>query len=121
MPSTRRRPPNIFAKLFGWKIQHMAHIDYWLIDTSEGDEPGINGGIVKRMGAEAGGRTSGQCVRLYGQTCRQSIPIFARAQKLGRQRGAAEDGDPRRRLRGLLQGSRRQTSSVCIRRDPNAK
>jgi predicted enzyme related to lactoylglutathione lyase len=25
-----------YRELFGWKMQHLAHIDYWLIDTSEG-------------------------------------------------------------------------------------
>jgi len=34
-----------YAKLFGWKIQHIPEINYRLVDT--GGEGGINGGIVK--------------------------------------------------------------------------
>ena len=25
-----------YGNLFGWKMQHLAHIDYWLIDTADG-------------------------------------------------------------------------------------
>ncbi len=71
-----------YRELFGWKMQHMPHIDYWLIDTSHEDEPGINGGIVKRMGAKP---VDGQAVNAF--VCTVTVPsvdsYFARAQKLG--------------------------------------
>ena len=35
-----------YAKLFGWKINHMPDLDYRLVDT-EGGGMGINGGILK--------------------------------------------------------------------------
>ena len=71
-----------YGELFGWKMQHMAHIDYWLIDSSHENEPGINGGIVKRMGAKP---VEGQAVNAF--VCTVTVPsvdsYFARAQKLG--------------------------------------
>ena len=71
-----------YRELFGWKMQHMPHINYWLIDTSHENEPGINGGIVKRMGAKP---ADGQAVNAF--VCTATVPsvdsYFARAQKLG--------------------------------------
>jgi predicted enzyme related to lactoylglutathione lyase len=34
-----------YEKIFGWKIQHMAEMDYRLVET--GGAGGINGGILK--------------------------------------------------------------------------
>ena len=71
-----------YSELFGWKMQHMAQIDYWLIDTAHENEPGINGGIVKRMGPKP---ADGQAVNAF--VCTVNVPsvdsYFARAQKLG--------------------------------------
>ena len=71
-----------YGSLFGWKMQHLAHIDYWLIDTSDGNEPGINGGIVKRVGPKP---ADGQAVNAF--VCTATVPsidtYFAKAQKLG--------------------------------------
>jgi len=71
-----------YGELFGWKMQHLPHIDYWLIDTAEGNEPGINGGIVKRVGPKP---ADGQAVNAF--VCTATVPnvdaYFARAQKLG--------------------------------------
>jgi predicted enzyme related to lactoylglutathione lyase len=39
-----------YRELFGWKFQHLAHINYWLIDTAHADEPGIGGGLMQRQG-----------------------------------------------------------------------
>jgi predicted enzyme related to lactoylglutathione lyase len=36
---------DFYAKLFGWKVKHVAEIDYRIVET--GGEGGINGGIVK--------------------------------------------------------------------------
>jgi predicted enzyme related to lactoylglutathione lyase len=71
-----------YTELFGWKMQHLAHIDYWLIDTTHGDEPGINGGLLKRQGPKP---ADGQAVNAH--MCTVNVPsldaYFARAQKLG--------------------------------------
>ncbi|MBL8543941.1 MAG: VOC family protein [Hyphomonadaceae bacterium] len=37
-----------YGALFGWTMQEMPALDYWLINTGEG--PGISGGIVRRKG-----------------------------------------------------------------------
>ena len=71
-----------YGELFGWKMQHMMHIDYWLIDTAHENEPGINGGIVKRMGPKP---ADGQAVNAF--VCTVNVAsvdsYFACAQKLG--------------------------------------
>jgi hypothetical protein len=51
-----------YRELFGWKMQRLAHIDYWLIDTSEGQEPGINGGLLQRRGPKP---ADGQAVNAF--------------------------------------------------------
>ena len=44
-----------YQKVFGWKIQKWeGPADYWLVTTGEEGEPGINGGIMRRMAPEAG-------------------------------------------------------------------
>src|SRR4029079_8379264 len=58
-----------YGALFGWKMQHLAHIDYWLIDTTDGNEPGINGGIVKRIGPKP---SNGQAVNAF--VCTATVP-----------------------------------------------
>ncbi len=47
--------PEILAKfysnLFGWEIKNWGGpIEYWMINTGTGEEPGIDGGIVRRQG-----------------------------------------------------------------------
>ena len=44
------RASDFYNGVFGWKINKWeGPQDYWLVDSTEGDEPGINGGIIKRM------------------------------------------------------------------------
>ena len=71
-----------YRELFGWKMQHLAHIDYWLIDTSEGSEPGINGGLLQRRGPKP---VEGQAVNAFMCTVNvSSVDDFrAKALKLG--------------------------------------
>jgi len=39
---------DFYAKIFGWKIDHHAEINYRIVDTAaKGEMKGINGGIVK--------------------------------------------------------------------------
>jgi predicted enzyme related to lactoylglutathione lyase len=51
-----------YADAFGWQITHMPAFNYWLINTGDSDGPGINGGMVKRMGA---GATDGAPVNAF--------------------------------------------------------
>jgi len=37
-----------YVQTFGWTINHIPQMDYWVIDTGAGD--GINGGLMKRHG-----------------------------------------------------------------------
>lgn len=71
-----------YRELFGWKMQHIPHIDYWMIDTSEGSAPGINGGLLQRRGATA---TDGQPVNAF--VCTVSVSLidayFQKAIQLG--------------------------------------
>lgn len=42
-----------YEKVFGWKIvKWEGPIDYWLITTGKEDEPGIDGGLLKRTEPE---------------------------------------------------------------------
>lgn len=44
------RAVKFYSEVFGWKINKWdGPEDYWLVDTLEGEEPGISGGIMKRL------------------------------------------------------------------------
>jgi len=44
-----------YERVFGWKItKWKGEADYWLVTTGDESEPGINGGIMRRMSREAG-------------------------------------------------------------------
>ncbi len=48
------RAIKFYSDVFGWKIQKWdGPFDYWLITTGEDDEPGINGGLMKRESPSA--------------------------------------------------------------------
>jgi predicted enzyme related to lactoylglutathione lyase len=52
-----------YQSLFGWEFKKWAGpMEYWLITTGKDSEPGINGGLVKRMGPPP---TDGQAVNAY--------------------------------------------------------
>ena len=71
-----------YRELFGWTFQHLPQIDYWLVDTAHENEPGINGGLLRRQGPKP---AQGQAVNAH--MCTVNVPsvdaYFARAQKLG--------------------------------------
>lgn len=55
------RAIRFYSTLFGWTFQSWGGpMDYWLITTGPDDQPGINGGMVRRMGA-----IDGQAVIAY--------------------------------------------------------
>jgi predicted enzyme related to lactoylglutathione lyase len=43
-----------YAALFGWRFDQFGEMDYWLIYTGPKDEPGINGGLHKRLHPDEG-------------------------------------------------------------------
>lgn len=44
------RASNFYTRLFGWKFDQWGNQDYWLVTTGPNDQPGINGGLIKRRG-----------------------------------------------------------------------
>jgi predicted enzyme related to lactoylglutathione lyase len=46
------RAIRFYSAVLGWSFTHWGGpMDYWLITTGPDDQPGINGGLVRRMGA----------------------------------------------------------------------
>jgi predicted enzyme related to lactoylglutathione lyase len=55
------RAVNFYQTLFGWTFQKWeGPMDYWLITTGPNEQPGINGGLVRRQG-----EIDGQAVIAY--------------------------------------------------------
>lgn len=48
------RARKFYESLFGWTFQEIMPAVYWLITTGPDSEPGINGGLMKRQGGQAG-------------------------------------------------------------------
>jgi predicted enzyme related to lactoylglutathione lyase len=49
------RAVKFYNDVFGWQIQKWdGPVDYWLITTGPGDQPGINGAMMKRTDPTAG-------------------------------------------------------------------
>ncbi len=55
-----------YQNVFGWSIEKVAWMDYWLIKTGEG-EPGIDGGLSKRESPTQG------TVPQFGFTCTVNV------------------------------------------------
>jgi predicted enzyme related to lactoylglutathione lyase len=47
-----KRLANFYEELFGWKISKAEGVDYWLAQTGEEGEPGIDGAITGREAPE---------------------------------------------------------------------
>ena len=59
--SDPERAVNFYQTLFDWQFQKWeGPMDYWLITTGPNDQPGINGGMVRRQG-----EIDGQAVIAY--------------------------------------------------------
>ena len=57
------RAARFYAGLLGWQFKKWdGPADYWLITTGPATEPGINGGLLRRMG---GGPLDGAAVNAY--------------------------------------------------------
>lgn len=49
------RAIRFYTDVFGWKIHKWeGPEDYWLVITGEGDQPGIDGALMRRMSPSAG-------------------------------------------------------------------
>jgi hypothetical protein len=75
------RAINFYQQLLGWSFtRYPGPWDYWLVTTGPDSEPGINGGLVRRMGT-----IDGQAVIAY--VCTVDVPsvdeAVARALQLG--------------------------------------
>jgi predicted enzyme related to lactoylglutathione lyase len=46
--SDPERAARFYEAVFGWRFNHIAAIDYWMISTGAG--PGIDGGMLRRRG-----------------------------------------------------------------------
>ena len=57
------RAADFYRRVFQWEITKWAGpIEYWLVKTGPSEQPGINGGIMKRpVPAGSGGMTSYVC------------------------------------------------------------
>jgi predicted enzyme related to lactoylglutathione lyase len=85
------RAVSFYQTLFGWNFQKWeGPMEYWMVITGPDDQPGINGGLMRRHG-----ELDGQAVIAYVCT----VDVADRV---------AEDGDSRSGLVGLLQGHRRK-------------
>jgi hypothetical protein len=52
------RAQKFYQDVFGWKIERSeGSVEYWNVTTGKEDEPGIDGGLLKRQGREPGADT----------------------------------------------------------------
>jgi len=64
------RALRFYSALFGWEFTKWdGPMDYWMIKTGPDSEPGINGGMVRRMGPPP---VEGQAVNCY--CCTVTVP-----------------------------------------------
>jgi predicted enzyme related to lactoylglutathione lyase len=45
-----QRAVNFYTEVFGWTVNALPGMDYWLLDTGPVDTTGINGAILPRQG-----------------------------------------------------------------------
>jgi uncharacterized protein len=63
-----QRAVSFYESAFGWQFQSFGGPqDYWLIKTGSDEQPGIDGGLLKRMGP-----VDGQAVTAY--VCTVDVP-----------------------------------------------
>jgi predicted enzyme related to lactoylglutathione lyase len=64
------RALTFYTGVFGWKAEKAGGpVDYWLVTTGPGEEAGINGAIMRRMGSEP---SSDQAVNSFVNTIQVS-------------------------------------------------
>jgi len=57
-----QRAINFYGTLFGWEFTQWGGQEYWLIKTGPAEEPGIDGGMIRRRGDRP---QIGQAVNAY--------------------------------------------------------
>ena len=63
------RAKKFYEEVFGWKIERSeGSLEYWNITTDNSDEPGIDGGLMKRQGGEPGADT-----QIGRASCRERV------------------------------------------------
>jgi predicted enzyme related to lactoylglutathione lyase len=60
------RAVDFYTGVFGWTVQAMPGMEYWLLITGSDGEAGINGAVLPRMGERpaAGAPVMGACVTI---------------------------------------------------------
>src|SRR4030095_10389840 len=60
----------VYQDVFGWKFQKFegGPIEYWLINTGDDKDPGINGGITRPREGESPGTLNTVAVESLGET-----------------------------------------------------
>lgn len=53
---------HFYTEIFGWKFNRWGDIEYWLIETGPSDQPGIDGGLLRRPQCSG---TSGEWVNAF--------------------------------------------------------
>jgi predicted enzyme related to lactoylglutathione lyase len=71
-----QRAARFYERAFGWRAEHIAALDYWLLMTGEG--PGIDGGMVRRRGPAP---SEGQPVNAF--VCTLGVDDLDAAMKAG--------------------------------------
>jgi len=67
--SDPERTQTFYRTLFNWKFSSAGPVEYWLIETGPADQPGINGGLLRRRGAPP---ADGQAVNAF--VCTIDVP-----------------------------------------------
>jgi predicted enzyme related to lactoylglutathione lyase len=79
------RAIGFYSKLFGWRFQkYDGPVDYWLVTTGEKEKPGIDGGLLRRIGPNPDPKAP---TPVIGYVCTIDVEnvdaTIAEAQKLG--------------------------------------
>jgi uncharacterized protein len=78
------RAMRFYTDLFDWRFNKFAGpLDYWLIVTGSPDQPGIDGGLLRRNGPPPG---EGQPVNAF--VCTIDVPSLDACLSAARKRGA---------------------------------
>jgi uncharacterized protein len=102
------RAINFYQNAFDWQFNKWeGPQDYWLIKTGESDCPGIDGGLLRRMGPAP---TDGQAVNAYVCTLlsTQLDTEINNALANGGSVAVPKNGGAGRRLAGVCERHRRQ-------------
>jgi uncharacterized protein len=63
------RAVKFYTDVFGWKFERWGEMEYWMLSTGAKDQPGIDGGLMKRKGPKP---VDGQAVNAY--PCTMDVP-----------------------------------------------